>query len=44
LINEFFSLSVKEQKEMPISEWLDYYNVSIKKLKQKLEWMSLNHQ
>jgi hypothetical protein len=42
LISEFFLLSVKEQKELPIKEWFDYYNVAIKKHKQKLEWMGLN--
>jgi hypothetical protein len=44
LITEFFFLSVNEQKKLPVREWLEYFDVAMRKHKQKLEWMSLNHQ
>ena len=41
MVYETFGLSIDAQKKMPIRTWYEHYEVSIKKHKQKLEWMSL---
>jgi hypothetical protein len=39
---EFFGMPPREQKKMPIREWYEYYEVAIKRHKQKIELLSLN--